>query len=71
MRKLTSDTAKAYGLNDRGELRPGLLADLNLIDFDQLRLYRPEAIYDPPAWRRASGWCRRPRAIATPSSRAR
>ncbi len=49
VRKLTSDTAKAYGLNDRGELRPGLLADLNLIDFDQLRLYRPEAIYDLPA----------------------
>ena len=49
VRKLTSDTARAYGLHDRGELRPGLLADLNLIDFDQLRLFRPEAIYDLPA----------------------
>jgi N-acyl-D-aspartate/D-glutamate deacylase len=49
VRKLTSDTARAYGLNDRGELRPGLLADLNVIDFDKLRLFRPEAIYDLPA----------------------
>ncbi len=49
MRKLTRDTAMAYGLSDRGQLKPGLLADLNVIDFDQLRLYRPEAIYDLPA----------------------
>ena len=49
VRKLTSDTAKAYGLNDRGQLKPGLLADLNLIDFDRLQLFRPEAIADLPA----------------------
>jgi len=49
VRKLTSDTARAYGLNDRGELKPGLLADVNVIDFDRLRLYRPEAIHDLPA----------------------
>ena len=49
VRKLTSDTAKAYGLSDRGQLKPGLLADLNLIDFDALRLYRPEAVHDLPA----------------------
>jgi N-acyl-D-aspartate/D-glutamate deacylase len=49
VRKLTSDTARAYGLNDRGVLKPGLLADLNLIDFDELRLFRPEAVYDLPA----------------------
>jgi N-acyl-D-aspartate/D-glutamate deacylase len=49
VRKLTRDTAMAYGLSDRGELRPGLLADVNVIDFDALRLYRPEAIYDLPA----------------------
>ena len=35
VRKLTSDTARAYGLNDRGQLKPGLLADLNVIDFDE------------------------------------
>jgi len=49
VRKLTSDTARAYGLNDRGRLEPGLLADLNIIDFKALRLFRPEAIYDLPA----------------------
>ncbi len=49
VRKLTSDTAQAYGLTDRGQLKPGLLADVNIIDFDALRLYRPEAIHDLPA----------------------
>jgi N-acyl-D-amino-acid deacylase len=49
VRKLTRDTAMAYGLADRGQLTPGLLADVNVIDFDNLRLYRPEAIYDLPA----------------------
>ncbi len=49
VRKLTSDTARAYGLNDRGQLKPGLLADLNVIDFDRLRLFRPESIQDLPA----------------------
>ena len=49
VRKLSSDTAKAYGLTDRGELKPGLLADVNVIDFDRLRLYRPEAVHDLPA----------------------
>lgn len=49
VKKLTSDTARAYGLHDRGQLQPGLLADLNVIDFDQLRLYRPEAVEDLPA----------------------
>ena len=49
VRKLTSDTAKAYGLNDRGQLKPGLLADVNVIDFDALQLERPVAIADLPA----------------------
>jgi len=49
VRKLSSDTARAYGLNDRGQLKPGLLADVNVIDFDKLRLFRPEAVTDLPA----------------------
>ena len=49
VRKLTSDTAKAYGLNDRGQLKEGMLADINIIDFERLRLFRPEAVYDLPA----------------------
>ena len=48
VRKLSSDTAKAYGMKNRGELKPGYLADINVIDFDRLRLRRPEAIYDLP-----------------------
>jgi N-acyl-D-aspartate/D-glutamate deacylase len=49
VRKLSSDTARAYGLNDRGQLKPGLLADINVIDFDKLTLHRPEAVFDLPA----------------------
>jgi N-acyl-D-aspartate/D-glutamate deacylase len=49
VRKLSRDTALAYGLDDRGLLAPGKLADINVIDFDRLRLSRPEAIYDLPA----------------------
>jgi N-acyl-D-aspartate/D-glutamate deacylase len=49
VRKLSSDTARAYGLNDRGQLKPGLLADVNVIDFENLRLFRPEAVNDLPA----------------------
>ena len=48
VRKLTSDTATAYGLTDRGVLAAGKLADLNVIDFPALRLHRPEALYDLP-----------------------
>jgi N-acyl-D-aspartate/D-glutamate deacylase len=62
VRKLTRDTAMAYGMSDRGQLKPGLLADLNVIDFEALRLYRPEAVYDLPAGgrrlvQRADGYC--------------
>jgi N-acyl-D-aspartate/D-glutamate deacylase len=46
--KLSRDTAQAYGLNDRGLLAPGCLADVNVIDFDALSLSRPEAVYDLP-----------------------
>jgi N-acyl-D-aspartate/D-glutamate deacylase len=49
VRKLSSDTAKAYGMRLRGELRPGYLADVNVIDFERLQLHRPEAVYDLPA----------------------
>jgi N-acyl-D-aspartate/D-glutamate deacylase len=48
VRKMTSDTASLYGLGDRGELVPGKKADLNVIDFDELVLRRPEMHYDLP-----------------------
>jgi N-acyl-D-amino-acid deacylase len=49
VRKLSRDTARAYGLRDRGELTTGKLGDVNIIDFDRLRLHRPEARNDLPA----------------------
>ncbi|MEQ8486486.1 MAG: amidohydrolase family protein [Pseudomonadales bacterium] len=48
VRKLSRDTAEAYGMRDRGLLAPGLLADVNVIDFDALALSRPEAVFDLP-----------------------
>ena len=45
----TSETADFFGFNDRGRLRPGLRADVNVIDFDGLRLHQPEVVHDLPA----------------------
>ena len=49
VKSLTSSTAHAFGMYDRGQLREGLIADINVIDFESLRLHRPEAIFDLPA----------------------
>ena len=49
VKKQTCDTARTYGLNDRGLIAPGYRADFNLIDFDALRVTLPELIYDLPA----------------------
>jgi N-acyl-D-aspartate/D-glutamate deacylase len=49
VKKQTHDTASVYGLHDRGLLKPGLRADLNLIDFDRLRLDLPHFVFDLPA----------------------
>ena len=46
--KMTQDTARAYGLNDRGMIAPGYRADLNLIDFQALALCEPEMVLDLP-----------------------
>jgi N-acyl-D-amino-acid deacylase len=48
VRKMTSDTAELYGMSDRGVLKPGKKADLNVIDLAGLRLRRPEMAYDLP-----------------------
>ena len=47
--KMTQDTALLYGLTDRGVIAPGYRADLNLIDYDALRLEDPHMVYDLPA----------------------
>ena len=49
VRALTHDPARLYGLDDRGLVRPGLKADLNVIDLDRLRLHLPEMAFDLPA----------------------
>ena len=43
------DTARLYGLNDRGVLKPGYLADINVIDLDRLKLSKPWLAFDLPA----------------------
>jgi len=49
VRKQTRDSAFAYGLRDRGVLAEGYKADINIIDFDRLRVLQPEVVYDLPA----------------------
>jgi N-acyl-D-aspartate/D-glutamate deacylase len=57
----TQKTAELVGLQDRGVLKPGYKADVNIIDFDHLTLHEPEVINDLPAGgrrlvQRASGY---------------
>jgi N-acyl-D-aspartate/D-glutamate deacylase len=47
--KQTRATAETVGLLDRGLLAPGHRGDVNVIDFDGLRLHAPEFRYDLPA----------------------
>jgi len=48
VRRLTTDTAGLFGVKDRGVLRPGAFADINVIDFDAMRLPPPEYVHDFP-----------------------
>ena len=47
--QLTSATARAVGLHDRGVVAEGRRADLNVIDFDHVRCEAPVMAYDLPA----------------------
>lgn len=47
--KQTRATAEAVGLLDRGLLKPGYKADINVIDYDNLRLHAPTILYDLPS----------------------
>ena len=49
VKRQCADTARLYGLHDRGVLAPGYLADINLIDMDRLKLGRPWLAFDLPA----------------------
>jgi N-acyl-D-amino-acid deacylase len=48
VKKLAADTAAAVDLLDRGIVAPGYKADLNVIDFERLRLHAPRPAYDLP-----------------------
>jgi N-acyl-D-aspartate/D-glutamate deacylase len=48
VQKLTADLAQLWGLRDRGIVRPGAHADLNVIDFDRLDLRLPEVRHELP-----------------------
>lgn len=49
VRKSTSAGAAAFGLLDRGVLAPGYKADVNVIDFENLTVNKPEVHFDLPA----------------------
>jgi len=46
---LTGEPAALYDIRNRGTLTPGMQADVNIIDFDGLRLYGPKFVHDFPA----------------------
>jgi N-acyl-D-aspartate/D-glutamate deacylase len=49
VRRMTSDTAGIFGVADRGTLRQGAFADVNVFDLDGLALHCPEYVHDFPA----------------------
>jgi N-acyl-D-aspartate/D-glutamate deacylase len=58
---LSHKAARAVGLNDRGLIKVGAKADLNVIDLEKLQLHLPEVVRDLPAGgrrlhQRASGY---------------
>lgn len=62
VKRMTKDTADLYGLGDRGVIKQGMKADINIIDMDTLTLHLPEVLFDLPAGGRrlfqdASGYC--------------
>jgi N-acyl-D-aspartate/D-glutamate deacylase len=53
VRRLTFDTAAAFGIHDRGLLRPGLAADIVVFDPDTVNPGKEEVVHDLPnnGWR--------------------
>jgi len=48
VKRQTNDTARFFGFHDRGLLKEGMKADVNVIDYQKLRLHIPEVRYDLP-----------------------
>jgi len=62
IRGLTSVPAQSVGLCDRGVLKPGYKADINVIDLGRLNLHAPRIAHDLPAngkrlTQKADGYC--------------
>lgn len=49
IRRLTSDIADYCGMVDRGRIKVGLKANINVIDYERLRLFAPRMVQDLPA----------------------
>ena len=49
VKKQTHDTARLYGLTDRGTIEVGAVADINLIDYEHLQMGNPTVVNDLPA----------------------
>ncbi len=49
VKRQTQDTARAVRLYDRGLLKAGMKADINVIDYDNLRLTHPYTVHDLPS----------------------
>ncbi len=49
VKKQSRDTARLFGMHDRGTLELGMKADFNLIDLGALSIEKPEMIHDLPA----------------------
>jgi len=48
IRRLSSDTAELFGIEDRGVLAPGAFADVNVIDLEGMALHMPDYVHDFP-----------------------
>lgn len=49
IRRLTTDTANAAGLHDRGKIKKGFKADINILDWKNIRAGYPYIVNDLPA----------------------
>ncbi|HEX4198829.1 MAG TPA: amidohydrolase family protein [Caulobacteraceae bacterium] len=48
IRKMTSDAARVMGLKDRGTLKVGQRADVNVFDFDRVTQLQPQIVHNFP-----------------------
>lgn len=48
IRRLSSDTAQLFDIEDRGVLAPGAFADVNVIDLEGMQLHMPDFVHDFP-----------------------